>query len=106
VTYNMAATVDARCNGKKGRGCVVEGGEEAAAIEEAVAGDTVVIISDNLARAVDASCMVEDAQGIVDGGVDARAVEKTVLPSPAVVIISNDLPPTLNSRSNDASPTL
>jgi hypothetical protein len=75
-----------------GRG-ILDGGEEAAAQQEAMRHVGAVPISpDDLAGVVDARCSgAFDAQGIIDGGVSATTEQKAVLIAVDVLVKPDDL---------------
>ena len=84
---------------------IVEGGVDAAAVEEAVVPGVGVDVSpDDLARGVDAECKgAASAQGIVEGGVGAavRVVEEAVA-AVAVLVIPDDLARGVDAVCNGA----
>jgi hypothetical protein len=92
---DLTCVIDAPHSGAKsggGRG-IVDGGEEAAAQQEAMRHVGAVPISpDDLASVVDATRSgAFDAQGIIDGGVSAAAEQKAVLIAVDVLVEPDDL---------------
>src|SRR6266436_2646219 len=78
--------------GAEGGGGIVDGGEDTAAIKEAMHTEAAIRVKpDDLAGIVDAGCSgAEEGQRIVEGGVNAAAQEEPVLTA-SVVKASHDL---------------
>ena len=102
--YDVAIIVDGKCKGLAVRNGIVDGGENASAIEEGMGAAGVAVSPDDLAHIVDAECRgVLGGQGIVEGGVSAavRIVEEAVIAG-GVGVKPNDLAGSVDAEGSGA----
>src|SRR5262245_7059575 len=96
---DLAIVVDVLCKGKAVHNGIVDGGENAPAIEEGVGAARVRVLPDDLTGIVDTKCLGSAGKGqrIVDGGVIAAAQEEAV-GAAGVAVPADDLAQVVDAK--------
>ena len=95
VPDDLPCGVDAMCSRAADAQGIVEGGEGAPAVEEAVAGTAIRVTPEDLARVVDAVGKAVGSQGIVEGGVAVLPWPLGIARKPCVWPSAPMYPPTI-----------